>query len=492
MYSMCFSRSAGSADETQSTMKSSSKSLSQSRQTVMPSFRKLGDAQDGQVGDAQIRQGLVLACSRLLRSLWMRGSAMGLSLFTGAGLEYSGSTMRFCMMTFGSADDPSSLTLFSPNMVVVTELFKMSWIPIIVGADVDFVSADVGGALESAFRLESSPSAALDVFVAEGGGDFIWGDGCGKVCTDPHNLLNLGKLWDDCGAEPLFREGEGVADAVVFDPADACVGLFRVLVAGTVAEGFESVVAETIGLVSVPLAMVASAVFLVTLSLDTGEEEEEEPAALGAATAVAAFGLVAAGFPVAVEECRKEELIISAMAFDDGTDAVGLKSLWIRGNCSLNWASSVVGESVVDESVVVPKKFVTWWSKSWAATLAESISRRILGKFFFVVAAAPGFWVEDPVIDVVDSVVAVHEGVDVGLKNLCSLGMLSWTWWSMSAVVSWTDSTKRCSFGKCDCVSPLLASRQAVHMLWSTRSQGIPISWHWMSRLRRLIFSRAS
>lgn len=57
----------------------------------------------------------------------MRGSAMGLSLLTGAGLGesvFDRPPMRLCMMTLGSADDPSSFTLFSPNIVVVTELLR--------------------------------------------------------------------------------------------------------------------------------------------------------------------------------------------------------------------------------------------------------------------------------------------------------------------------------------------------------------------------------
>ena len=92
----------------------------------MPSFRKLVDEQEAQLGDAQIRQGLVLAWVRLLMSLWMRGRAMGLSLFGGIFLQTTDSpwllVMRLFKITFGSADEPSSLTLVSPNIVLVTGL----------------------------------------------------------------------------------------------------------------------------------------------------------------------------------------------------------------------------------------------------------------------------------------------------------------------------------------------------------------------------------
>lgn len=92
----------------------------------MPSFRKLVDEQEAQLGDAQIRQGLVLAWVRLLMSLWMRGRAMGLSLFGGTFLQTTDSpwlpVMRLFKITFGSADEPSSLTFVSPNIVLVTGL----------------------------------------------------------------------------------------------------------------------------------------------------------------------------------------------------------------------------------------------------------------------------------------------------------------------------------------------------------------------------------
>lgn len=93
----------------------------------MPSFRKLEEECEGQLGAAQIRQGLVLAWVRLSISFWMRGSAIGLSFFAGVRLVD-------CMLAWllvipftrmlGSAVDPFSFTWLSPNMLVVTELFK--------------------------------------------------------------------------------------------------------------------------------------------------------------------------------------------------------------------------------------------------------------------------------------------------------------------------------------------------------------------------------
>lgn len=172
--------------ETQSTMKSSSKRRSHLWQRVIPSLRKLADEHFGQLGDAQIRHGLVLASLRLLMSLWMRGSATGLSLLTGFffgfGTVSCAILIRLCMMMLGSADDPSSFTLFSPNMVVVTELLRKPWIPIFVGVDVDE-------------EFEAGISVAEDVFIVffvdDRGGGFVWGDGCGRLCIVPQNFLIL-------------------------------------------------------------------------------------------------------------------------------------------------------------------------------------------------------------------------------------------------------------------------------------------------------------
>jgi hypothetical protein len=122
----------------------------------------------------------------------MPGSAMGLSLLIGTGLQESVFSrlpplIRLFIITFGSADDPSSLTLFSPKMVWVTELLRMPLIPadtteesgvaIVFLEDGDVDTASVDDILES------------EVSLALGGEEDICGDaGWGKFRMDPHNL----------------------------------------------------------------------------------------------------------------------------------------------------------------------------------------------------------------------------------------------------------------------------------------------------------------
>jgi len=252
----------------------------------MPSLRKLADEQEGQLGDAQIRQGLVLTSLRLLMSFWMRGSATGLSLLTGFflgdGIVSFMPLMRLCIMILGSAEDPSSFTLFSPNMVVVTELLRSPWNPIFVGVDVDELRA-----------AGFVPAEELIVFVADGGGGFSWTVGCGRLCIDPHNFLILGKLWR---ADPLVREGGGyVAAAPCLEKLVEFCGVF-VAVVGVevvlVAAGFESVAAGALRL------------FLEVFVVVVGElsvSEGDAAALLGVAAVVATSGFEAAGTPEAAE-----------------------------------------------------------------------------------------------------------------------------------------------------------------------------------------------
>lgn len=87
-------------------------------------------------------------------------------------------------------------------------------------------------------------------------------------------------------------------------------------------------------------------------------------------------------------------------------------------------------------------------------------------------------------------VVVVDTEDDAELKKLCSLDNGSGA--PKSFVASLAESISRCNLGKCDFVEPRLASKQAVHISWLIAWLGILNSWHWMSRLRRLIFSRAS
>jgi len=141
----------------------------------------------------------------------MRGSAMGLSLLTGAGL---GETvvdrppMRLCIMTLGSADDPSSFTLFSPNIVVVTGLLRIR--PRNPGNFCDTDEAEEAVvAVEAAILVVLMETASVD------------GAGWGKLCIDPHNFLTE----RDAG---FVRVGGDFAEAV---EAEARVLLF--VVAGT-------------------------------------------------------------------------------------------------------------------------------------------------------------------------------------------------------------------------------------------------------------------
>jgi len=157
----------------------------------------------------------------------MRGSAMGLLLLTGTGF---GETvvdrppMRLCIMTLGSADDPSSFTLFSPNIVVVTALLRIR--PRNRG---NFCATDdeeeaVAAAEPAILVLVLVETASVD---GEFGFEFeLWffgAAGWGKLCNDPHNLLT--ELDDG-----FVRVVGGFAEAV---EAETRARVFLFVVAGT-------------------------------------------------------------------------------------------------------------------------------------------------------------------------------------------------------------------------------------------------------------------
>lgn len=117
----------------------------------------------------------------------MRGSAMGLLLFGGTRLEEEGVLARLILlirlfkMTFGSATDPSSFTLVSPNMVFVTELFNELFInprnPMAAELAAPATFNDADDKVEG-----SSIVVESDVVLA----DPLGAAGCGILCIDPH------------------------------------------------------------------------------------------------------------------------------------------------------------------------------------------------------------------------------------------------------------------------------------------------------------------
>jgi len=202
----------------------------------------------------------------------MRGSAMGLSLLTGIGLGESvlvRPLIRLFMMIFGSAEDPSCFTLFSPNMVVVTELLrrptgwgKLCTVPhnfLILGkgfsrertfgsywdgegravrllellpfegslVEISPLFLSVGPFTEDAAILvtagDDGGAASFDgvleldfelgLWYAFAGGTIGWG----KLCTAPHNFLILGKGFSRERTFGSYRGGGGRADAAFAD-----------------------------------------------------------------------------------------------------------------------------------------------------------------------------------------------------------------------------------------------------------------------------------
>jgi len=164
----------------------------------------------------------------------MRGSAMGLSLFTGAGLggEFvvDRPLIRLRMMTLGSAIDPSSFTLLSPNMLVVIELSRS---PRILGklcavraAEAEgcaafVVADDEAGAtrVDVVFELEelsdAPPTDSTEVLAVWDDVDAFETTGCGKLCSDPHNFLILGKVSEECAAVFVREGGAFIAERFV-------------------------------------------------------------------------------------------------------------------------------------------------------------------------------------------------------------------------------------------------------------------------------------
>lgn len=155
----------------------------------------------------------------------MRGSAMGLLLLTGTGL---GETvvdrppMRLCIMTLGSADDPSSFTLFSPNIVVVTALLRIR--PRNPG---NFCATD--DEEEAVAAADAAILVLVLVETASVDGEFEFelcffgAAGWGKLCNDVHNFLT--ELDDG-----FVRVIGGFAEAV---EAETRARVFLFVVAGT-------------------------------------------------------------------------------------------------------------------------------------------------------------------------------------------------------------------------------------------------------------------
>lgn len=134
--------------------------------------------------------------------------------------------IRLCMMILGSANDPSSFTLLSPNMLVLTELSRRprirgklcvvrvaeaeeSAISVVADDEAEATCVDVVFELDD--LSDAPPTGATAVLVVWDDGDVFATTGCGKLCSDPHNFLILGKLSEECAAV-FVREGGGFVD----------------------------------------------------------------------------------------------------------------------------------------------------------------------------------------------------------------------------------------------------------------------------------------
>ncbi len=104
---MWLARSAGSGVDTQSIMNCSSKSRSQDRHRVIPSFRKLDVECEVQHGDPQIKQGEVFAFFRLSISFWILGKAIGFSFVVLEGGVDDGPDPSKVRRMFGIVCDTS-------------------------------------------------------------------------------------------------------------------------------------------------------------------------------------------------------------------------------------------------------------------------------------------------------------------------------------------------------------------------------------------------